>query len=96
MIKNFGPKKRRKFDMDADWLPRKNRPFVLKGSQPDQQPKQDEPLPEAKPESRGKATNAKGLKTAYASESGVYRDPDKTLHMAGTRGSFVGEGWMEN
>jgi hypothetical protein len=47
-------------------------------------------------EPRSKTTDAKGLKTAYASESGFYRDPDKTLHMAGTRGSFVGEDWMEN
>ena len=98
MVKNYGHKKRRKFDMDADWLPQKNRPCVLKGSQPDQQP--DEPIPDANPapdaKPHGKATDAKGLKTAYDSESGFYRDPDKTLHMAGTRGSFVGEAWMEN
>ena len=73
MIKNYGHKKRRKFDMDADWLPQKNRQFVMKGS--DQQP--DEPTPDAKPapdakptpdaKPRGKTTDAKGLKTTYAS-----------------------------
>ena len=96
MIKNYVHKKRPKFDMDADWLPQKNKQFVMKGS--DQQPHEPtpgaKPTPDAKP--MGKTTDAKGLKTAYASESGFYRDPDKTLHMAGTRGSFVGEDWMEN
>ena len=92
MIKQFyGHKKRREFDMDADWLPQKNRPCVLKGSQPDQQPEPpkvpEAPKPDA-PEPGGKTTDAKGLKTAYASESGFCLDPDETLHMSGTRGSF--------
>ena len=83
MIEHFyGPKKRRKFDMDADWLPQKNRPFVLKGSQPEPPtpppaPPDAKPVPDAKPEPRGKTTDAKGLKTAYASESGLYGDPAK-------------------
>ena len=105
MIKHFyGPKKRRKFDMDADWLPQKNRSFVLKGSvAPPQEPAQpaaptpQAPTPQAtKPTTKSKTTDAQGLKTAYKAYSGFYRDAGRTLHMAGTRGSFVGEGWMEN
>ena len=62
MIKHFyGPKKRRKFDMDADWLPQKNRPFVLKGSQsgpPEAKGVSPPPVPDAKPEPRCKTTDA--------------------------------------
>ena len=98
MIKHFyGPKKRRTFDMDADWLPQTNRQFVMNGSESQQDaPKQEPPKQEVKSEPRRKTTDAQGLKTAYNSDSGFYLDPDKTLHMAGTRGSFLGEDWLEN
>ena len=65
MIKRcYGPKKRRKFDMDADWLPQMSRSFVLKFSaSPPQEPAQPE-APEA-PTTKNKTTDAQGLETAY-------------------------------
>ena len=77
MIKNYGHKKRRKFDMDADWLPQKNRPFVMKGSQPNQPeppvpPPSDPPVQPSPPTVQKqwvKTSDATGLKTAYAAES---------------------------
>ena len=101
MIKHFyGPKKRRKFDIDAEWLPQKNRQFALKGSvDPPQEPAQPQvpPQPETPtPTTENKTTDDQGLKTAYKAESGFYRDADRALHMAGTRGSVIGEDWMDN
>ena len=72
--------------------PKKNRPFAMKGSQPvlaygarDQGEQQEppKPPPDAKPDppkppAKNKTNDAQGLKTAYAAESGFYRDPDKT------------------
>ena len=98
MVQFYGPKRRKMFDEDANWLPQKNRPFVLKNpvaSRETQVPR-GPTKQEVKPQPRRKTTDAKGLKTAYASESGFHVDPDRTLHMAGTRGSFVGDDWMEN
>ena len=74
MIKQFyGPKKRRKFDMDTDWMLQKNRSFALKGSvAPPQEPTQPEirtpqaPQPKSPtPTTKSKTTDAQGLKTAY-------------------------------
>ena len=98
MVKFYGPKRRKMFDEDANWLPPKNRSFALKNpvASRERQAPQGPVKQDAKPEPRRKTTDAKGLKTAYASESAFYLDPDRTLHMAGARGSFVGEDWMEN
>ena len=60
MIKNYGHKKRRKFDMDADWLPQKNRPFAMKGSQPVLTPSQGNQPEPPKPESLSQGAETKG------------------------------------
>ncbi len=55
MVKFYGPKRRRKFNEDADWRPPKNRPLVLK------QPKAEaEPKSESSPEgAQAKGPNQK-------------------------------------
>jgi hypothetical protein len=30
MVKFYGPRRRQRFDEEADWLPQKNRPFTMK------------------------------------------------------------------
>lgn len=76
------------FDEDASWLPPKNRPFTLKHPKLQQEP---EPKPEQK-----KTSDKEGLDRAYAADSGFYKDPAGTLHIAGTRGGFLEPDWMEN
>ena len=85
-----GIKKRKIFDYDADWVPQKDRQFVLKQAPPQQEERTDVKHP------LDKTTDAQGLKAAYSAESGFYRDPEGTLHVAGTRGSLAGEDWREN
>ncbi len=65
------------------------------------QPKaESEPKSESLPpqDSKGtkKTTDKEGLDRAYASDNNFYRDPSGTLHVAGTRGGFLGSDWMEN
>ena len=87
MVVNFhGPNRRRQFEDDTDWLPPKDRQFVLKQAV----------APAAEEEVRTKTTDKMGLDRAYKTESGFYRDPAGTLHVAGTRGGFLGSDWMEN
>ena len=88
MVVNFDPKKRRKCDDDADWLPQKARLFVLKQAL-------HPPLPPI-PEQKSRTTDKEGLDRAYKTESGFYRDPEGTLHVAGTRGGFLESDWIEN
>ena len=95
MSNHKGIKKRKIFDYDADWVPQKDRRFALKQASPQQEEQKAEPSKEPKDVKR-KTTDAQGLKAAYSSESGFYRDPEGTLHVAGTRGSLVGEDWREN
>ena len=98
---------RRKFDDDADWLPQKDRLFVLKQPRAPLPPESSGPtspltpapapvpLP-TPPLQKTRTTNKEGLDRAYKSESGFYRDPEGTLHMAGTRGGFLESDWIEN
>ena len=92
MVKSYGPKRRRRFDEEADWLPPKNRPFVMKRQQRDE----TEPEPPLAPKTIKKTSDAEGLSQAAKTDNGFYLDPAGTLHMAGTRGSFLGPDWMEN
>ena len=92
---------RRKFDDDADWLPQKDRLFVLKQpvplpSSPALAPAPLPPPPPHPPPQKTRTTYKEGLDRAYKSESGFYRDPEGTLHMAGTRGGFLESDWIEN
>ena len=89
MITNTLIKKRRQFDEDADWLPQKGRLFVLKQPPP---PPPLQPIPEQKT----RTTDKEGLDRAYKTESGFYRDPEGTLHVAGTRGGLLESDWIEN
>jgi hypothetical protein len=87
-----GPKRRRRFDEEADWLPSKNIPFVMKR----QQREETESKPPLVPKTTKKTTDSEGLRRAYKADTGFYLDPAGTLHAAGTRGSFLGADWMEN
>ena len=94
MIKFYGPKRRKKFDEEADWLPPKNKLFVLK-----QPTVETESLSEPKQEPNQEAKNTtdkEGLDQAYASANSLHRDAQGTLHVAGTRGGFLDSDWMEN
>jgi len=101
MVKFYGPRRRKTFDDDADWLPSRNRRFVLKNPMA---PSDPEPLPEPSSDGsqtkgtkgRKKTSDSEGLRTAYNTDTGLYRDPAGTLHVAGTRGGFFDEDWMEN
>ena len=93
MITNTVIRKRRQFDEDADWLPQKDRLFSLKQPLPPQQP--PPPLPPI-PEQKTRTTDKEGLDRAYKTESGFYRDPEGTLHVAGTRGGLLESDWIEN
>ncbi len=95
MFKFYGPKRRRRFDEDADWVPPKNRPFVMKQPKAETEPK-SESLPPQDSKRTKKTTDKEGLDKAYASDNGLCRDPTGTLHVAGTRGGFLGSDWMEN
>ena len=99
MVKFYGPKRRRRFDEEADWLPSKNRAFVMKQSLPEggqtKGPK-SEYVPPLVPKATKKTTDSEGLRRAYKADTGFYLDPAGTLHAAGTRGSFLGADWMEN
>ena len=94
MIKFYGPKRRKKFDEEADWLPQKNKLFVLEQPIVQTEP-QSEPQQEPKQEAK-KPTDKEGLDQAYASADSLYRDAQGTLHVAGTRGGFLDSDWMEN
>ena len=89
MITNTVRRKRRQFDEDADWLPQKDRLFVLK------QPPPPPPLPPI-PEQKTRTTDKEGLDRAYKTDNGFYRDPEGTLHVAGTRGGLLESDWIEN
>ena len=72
MVKFYGPKRRKMFDEDADWLPPKNRLFVMK--QPTAQTAQ-EPKPEQKTEPKlqlKKTTDKEGLKTTRKTDTGLH------------------------
>ena len=88
MITNTVIRKRRQFDEDADWLPQEDRRFVLKQPPPP-------PIPPI-PEQKTRTTDKEGLDRAYKTESGFYRDPEGTLHVAGTRGGLLESDWIEN
>ena len=97
MVKFYGPRRRQRFDEEADWLPQKNRPFTMKRLQREEA---TESLPEGPtPETRKttkKTSDSEGLSQAYRADSGFYRDPAGTLHVSGTRGGFLGPDWTEN
>ena len=91
MITNNLRRKRRQFDDDADWLPQTDRLFVLKQAlQPP--PPEVPPIPEQKT----RTTDKEGLDRAYKADNGFYRDPEGTLHVAGTRGGLLESDWIEN
>ena len=102
MITNTVRRKRRQFDEDADWLPQKDRLFVLK--QPPEVPEaKASPLPPPPPpplppipEQKTRTTDKEGLDRAYKTDNGFYRDPEGTLHVAGTRGGLLESDWIEN
>ena len=93
MITNTVIKKRRQFDEDADWLPQKDRLFVLKQPPP---PPPPPPILPPIPEQKSGTTDKEGLDRAYKTESGFYRDPEGILHVAGTRRGFLESDWIEN
>ena len=96
MVKFYGPKRRQRFDEEADWLPQKNRPVVMKRLQREETESLPEgPIPETTKTTK-KSSDSEGLRRAYAANTGFYLDPAGTLHAAGTRGSFLGADWMEN
>ena len=70
MVKFYEPKRRRRFDEDADWLPPRNRPFAMK--QPKAEPK-SESLPPQESNGTKKTTDKEGLGRAYASDNNFYR-----------------------
>ncbi len=89
MVKFYGPKRGRRFDEDADWLPPKNRPFVMKQPKAETEPK-SESLPPQESQGTKKTTDKEGLDRAYASDNGLFGDPAGMLHVGGTRGGFLG------
>ena len=97
MVKFYGPKRRQRFDEEADWLPQKNRPFTMKRLQREEATESlpEGPTPETTKTTK-KTSDSEGLRRAYAADTGFYLDPAGTLHAAGTRGSFLGADWMEN
>ena len=94
MITNNMRRKRRQFDEDADWLPQKDRLFVLK-QPPPPPPPPPPPLPPI-PEQKTRTTDKEGLDRAHKTDNGFYRDPEGTLHVAGTRGGLLESDWIEN
>ena len=97
MVKFYGPRRRQRFDEEADWLPQKNRPFAMKRLQREEETESlpEGPIPETTKTIK-KTSDAEGLSQASKTDNGFYLDPAGTLHMAGTRGSFLGADWMEN
>jgi hypothetical protein len=83
MVKIQFPRRKRKFDEEADWVPQKGRGYTMN----QMQQKQSTPT---------RTTDAEGLDRAYASPSNLYLDPEGTLHVAGTKGGFLGKEWQEN
>ena len=94
MITNTVRRKRRQFDEDADWLPQKDRLFVLK--QPPPPPPPPPPPHPSIPAQKTRTTDKEGLDRAYKTDNGFYRDPEGTLHVAGTRGGLLESDWIEN
>ena len=111
MVK-FIRKRRRLFDEEADWVPPKGRAFKLKaGAQPEDDKPEDKPedtrpeapeakgaspLPEDKPKDANTITDAEGLDKAYADKSNIHLDSQGTLYVAGTKGNFFQNEWLEN
>ena len=97
MVKFYGPRRRQRFDEEADWLPQKNRPFAMKRLQREEETESlpEGPIPETTKTIK-KTSDAEGLSQASKTDNGFYLDPAGTLHMAGTRGSFLGPDWTEN
>jgi hypothetical protein len=90
MVKFFG-KKKRLFDDDADWVPQKGKAFKLKAGR---DPPADTPPKDQIPEAP--LTDADGLDKAYADKSNLHLDSQGTLYVAGTKGNFFQNEWIEN
>ena len=64
MVKFYGPKRRRRFDEEADWLSPKNRPFVMNRQQREETESLPEgPIPETTKTAK-KTTDSEGLRRA--------------------------------
>ena len=99
MVKFFR-KKKRLFDDGAYWVPPKGRAFKLKAST---DPPTDRPTgpptdaPTDPPsKDRRPLTDSEGLDKAYADPSNRHLDSQGTLYVAGTKGNFFQNKWLEN
>ena len=93
MVKFY--KKKKWFDEDADWIPQKGKEFKMKtGTEPeDKQTDKPEPPPANTPQNAQKLyTDSEG----YADPSNMFLDSQGTLFVAGTKGGFLGQEWIEN
>ena len=82
MVKIIGPRRKRWYDDEADWVPPKGRKFVMKG----QEPKPEEPQAEDKIK-----TDAEGMDKAYA--QGDAFGQDEKMFVAG---SHTGRDWFDD
>ena len=101
MLNYKGIRARRKFDMDADWLPPKDQVFTLKTGSEGRQ--DEEPKPDVKPPRdlsfalKGpRLSNAELFERAYEAPGSIYTYGD-TRAIAGTKGTpFLSSDWMQN
>ena len=64
---------------------------------PPQPQPQPQPQPANTPQNAQKLyTDAEGLDMAYADSSNMFLDSQGTLFVAGTKGNFLGQEWIEN